>query len=124
MNEERSTHRAMPDTVTISTHLGLKDCPGVIIGRGLAVVELPLADEDGNIGYCLTRVPSGCRAFDKLGNFFSPSLAVRCGRELVRIARFEVETIHPDDAYDLDGVQEIAIRYDYLDDLWQERRER
>ena len=130
MNEERGTYETRPnplkDTVTIATSDGLKECPGIIVGRGLAVVELPWPSEDGYTGYSITHVPSGTRIFGiTLGCFFSVRLALRCARELVRIASFNGRTVDdmPDLRLQMPELRNVAVLYDYLDDLWLEREE-
>ncbi len=62
MSEEKGTYKTpqpMKDTVTNATPEGFKDCPAVIAGKGLAVVELPRPNKDGYIGHTITNIPTG-----------------------------------------------------------------
>lgn len=65
--------------------------PGIIVGRGLAVITLPNPDEDGAYGYSVTHIATGRRIGD--GAFWSQALALRCTRELIRVCSFEQSTL-------------------------------
>ena len=99
--------------------------PGVMVGRGLAIVQLPLPNDDGWRGYSITHVATGHRVPG--ARFFSKTLAMRCARHLTRIFSFEQATLEEvnADLYPLwrESLRPIVTRYLRMDDAWLERQE-
>ena len=98
--------------------------PGIVVGRGLAVILFPKPDEEGYRAYGVTHLASGYSI--GFNAFFSKALAVGCARELVRICSFEHPTVAEAEASTLQRwggpLKAIFDRYRHLDDMWLARR--
>ena len=100
--------------------------PGIEVGNGLAVAEIPPDDGDTEQVYSVTHIGSGRRVGI---NFFSQPLALRCAREMARVQNFD-ET---PDVSDTEAMEKFGRRtrvtckpimeaYQKLDDLWIDRQ--
>ena len=116
----------MPDKIQIAIPpIGAKvSCPATVIGRGLAVAQLPYRRQRGGIGYSVTHIATGKRLLD--GIFSCQAIAKRCAQELIRACSFEAKTdeeimqqIRP---AVMEFIRPILDRYLDLDDAWQDRQ--